>query len=86
MNLEHKTEIQDNRTYDDKFSYALTNLQMLRGTLQLIKSDANHLRKRNDYKIKDFEEDFAKIEKDFQHQLDYMTEMTKEIQKTYKMY
>jgi len=82
------TEIveKDNRTYDDKFSYALTKLQILRGTLEMIASDAKHLRKRNDYTLKDFEKDFAKTEKAFQNQLDYLTEMTKEIQKTYKMY
>ncbi len=75
-----------NRSYDEKYSHALTNLQCLRSTLSFIKSDMTHLRKRNDYNLEQFQKDFDKIEKDFNEQLNYLSEMTTEIQKTYKMY
>lgn len=88
---EAKNANSDNREYNEKFSNALTALMIMQDSLANARKDIEFLGKYSKIDVQKYtktklKEDFAEIEKAFKTQHKYMLELTKELQKTYKMY
>lgn len=84
----------DEREYDEKFSGALNAIVIMNSTIDMIEKDIDHLGKRlgkngdtfGTYGKASLKRDFEQLKKAYKKQSEYMLEMSKEIQKTYKMY
>ena len=79
----------DTREYDPIFSNALNAVTILNDTLGMIKMDINFLGKKYGdchYGKTTLQSDFEKLAKAHTKQTEYMLELSKELQKTYKMY